>query len=86
MSLISQIFKTFVKPHWVDPNVLFHFPTSMKEADALLLSGLNSMFVNFPVEDVYIVNNHACISLVQKLDHSMALGIDFHFLSVNDEY
>ncbi len=84
MSLISQIFKTFVKTHLVDPNVLFHYPTSMKEADALFLSGLNSMFVNFPVEDVFIISNHVCISLVQKLDHTMAHGIDFHFLYDGD--
>ncbi len=80
MSLISQIFKAFVKSHSVNPNELFHFPTSIKEADAFLLSGLNSVFVNFPVEDVYVINNHTFISLVQKLDHEMAHGIDFHFL------
>ncbi len=57
----------------------------MKEADALLLTGLNSMFVNFPIEDVYITNNHACISLVQKLDPAKAYGIDFYFLSDGDE-
>ena len=39
MNLISQIFNTFVKPQSVNPNVSFHFPTTMKEADALLLSG-----------------------------------------------
>ncbi len=84
MSLISQIFKTFVEPHLVDFNALFHFPTSMKEADALILSGSNSMFVNFPVEDVYIINSYAHISLVQKLDHAMAHRIDFHFLYDDD--
>ncbi len=56
----------------------------MKEADALLLSGSNSMFVNFPIEDVYTINNHACISLIQKLDHAMAHGINFHFLYDSD--
>ncbi len=56
----------------------------MKEADALLLTGLNSMFVNFPIEDVYIINNHTCISLVQKLGHAMNHGIDFHFLFDGD--
>ncbi len=30
MGLMSQMFNTFVKPHLVDPNVSFHFPTSMK--------------------------------------------------------
>ncbi len=84
MSLVSQIFKTFVKPHSVNPNVLFCFPTTMKEADELLLSGLNSMFDNFPIKDIYTINNHACISLVQKLDHAMAHGIDFHFLNDGD--
>ncbi len=39
ISLISQIFKKFVKPHSVNSNVLFHFNTSMKEDDVLLLSG-----------------------------------------------
>ncbi len=42
------------------------------------------MFVNFPIEDVYIINSHACISLVQKLVHVMAYGTDFHFLSDGD--
>ncbi len=42
------------------------------------------MIVNFPVEDVYIINNHSFISLVQKLDHAMAHGIDFHFLYDED--
>ncbi len=83
--LISQIFKTFVKPHSIDPNVLFHFPTTMREADTLLLRGSNRMYVNFPVKDVYIINKHACISLVQKLDHSMAHGIDF-LLSSNGDW
>ncbi len=80
MSLIPQIFKTFVKPHSVNPDFTFHFPSTMREADALLLSGSNSIFVNFLVEDVYTINNHACISLIQKLGHGMAHGIDFHFL------
>ncbi len=84
MSLISQIYNTFVKPHLVNTDVLFHFLTTMKEADALLLSGSNSMFVNFPVEDVYPINKHACISLIQKLDHAMAHGINFHFLNDGD--
>ncbi len=82
MNLISQIFKTYVKPHSIDPNVLFHFPTTMTEANALLLSGSHSMHVNFPVQDIYIINKHAFISFVQKLDHAMAHGIDFHLLSV----
>ncbi len=56
----------------------------MKEADALLLSGSNSMYVNFPVEDMYTINKHACISLVQKRDHAMAHGFGFHFLSDSD--
>ncbi len=50
----------------------------------LLLSGLNSMFVNFPVEVVYTINNHTCISLIQRLDYAMAQGIDFRFLCDGD--
>ncbi len=42
------------------------------------------MFVNFPIKDVYTINKHACISLIQKLDHALALGIDFHFLNDGD--
>ncbi len=84
MSLISQIFKTFVKPYFINSNVLFHFPTTMKEADVLLLCGSNSIFVNFPIEDVYTFNNHAYISLIQKLYHSMAHGIHFHFIYDGD--
>ncbi len=82
--MISQIFKTFVKPHSVNPDVPFHFPTTMREADALLLSDSNSMLVNFPIEDVYTINNHACISIIQKLDHALAHGINFHFLCDGD--
>ncbi len=85
MSYISQIFKTFVKPHLIDPNVLFHFSTTVKEADALLLSGSNSKCVKFPDKDVYIINKHACISDVQKLDHEIFKGIDFHVLSDRDK-
>ncbi len=44
------------------------------------------MFVNFHVEDVYTINNHACISFVQKLHHAMAHEINFHFLSYGDGY
>ncbi len=53
MILISQIFKTFIKPHSIYPNISFYFPTYMKEADALLLSGLNYMYSNIPIEDIY---------------------------------
>ncbi len=84
MSLISQIFNTFVKPHSVNTNALFHFSTTMKEADALLLSGSNSMFVNFPIEDIYTIDKHACISLIQNIDHAMAHGINFQFLNDGD--
>ncbi len=82
--MTPQISKTFVKPHSIDLNILFHFPTTLKEADTLLLSGSNSMYANFPVEDVFTINKHACISLVQKLDHAIAHGIDFHILSDGD--
>ncbi len=78
MKLISQIFKTLIKPHSIYPNASFHFPITMKKADTLLLSGSNSMYVNFPIEDIYTIN--VCISLVQKLDHAIDHHeIDFHF-------
>ncbi len=52
----------------------------MKEAKSFLLSGVNAIYRNLPVEDVTIIDKHACISLSQKLDYAMAHGIDYHFI------
>lgn len=80
MNLIGHVFKSFVNPISIYASIKIHFPTTVRDADSKLLSGVHSSYRNFPVEDVYMINKHACISLSQKLDHAMAHGIEFHFL------
>ncbi len=80
MTLEGNIFKSFVKPTLMNPNINIYFPTTIKEADSFLLSRVNSMYQNFLVEDVSIVFRYACISLSQKLDHAMAHETNYHFI------
>ncbi len=80
MKLVGHIFKSFVKPMSINPHIKIHSLITMKEADSLLLSGVDSIYNNFPVENVTIIDKHAYISLSQKVDNTMAHGIKYHII------
>ena len=61
-------------------NVNVKFPTDMKEADAIMIGGANSLLKNIPTPNVFIIDGHACISLKEKLQHLHAHGFNGNYM------
>lgn len=55
-------------------------PTCPAEIRATFLSGRHSIYANLPDQNVIEINNHAVISIDEKIDHIMAHGIPILFI------
>ena len=48
-------------------NVTTKFPREMKDVKRFFTNGVHSIMKNFPVPEVFNINNHACVSLEEMI-------------------
>ena len=48
-------------------NVMAKFPREMKDVKRFFTNGTDSIMKNFPVPNVFNINNHACVSLEETI-------------------
>ncbi len=48
-------------------NVMTKFPREMKEVKRFFTNGAHSIMKNFPIPEVFNINNHACVSLQETI-------------------
>ena len=56
------------------------FPSDINAARRLVLSGPNSILKNFPVQRVFEIPGHACVSLLETIRIAAGHGLKFNFL------
>ncbi|EJK52081.1 hypothetical protein THAOC_28686 [Thalassiosira oceanica] len=59
-------------------------PHTREQVDRMCLRSVFSMFMNFPTEDVFEIEGHACISLVDKVKTVLAQGTELSFMQDDD--
>ena len=55
-------------------------PCTREMVDRMCLRSVYSIFMNFPTEDVFEIDGHACISLVDKIKTVLAQGTELSFM------
>ena len=61
------------------PDTKVQVPTSVSEANGILLEGKFGVFTNLPHQDIVPIPGHACVSLVGLLRQLLALGVPIGF-------
>ena len=60
-------------------HVRTRFPTSYNELRSAITKGANSILKNFPVQQVFEIGNHACVSLKETVLLMAGHGADYNF-------
>ena len=61
-------------------------PTTMCDARRIYMSGKNSILNNIPHPEVFVRDNHACVSLKDVIAHQICHGMDLDNMVVSTKY
>ena len=71
-------------------NLGIFIPVTQQQANRICLRGRHSVMSNFPHEEVFVINGHACISLDEKISAMMFHGVAIDWMqdadgNINDQ-
>ena len=65
-------------------NLGIFIPVTQQQANRICLKGRNSVISNFPHEEVFVINGHACISLDEKISAMLLHGVPIDWMQDAD--
>ena len=75
----SELFDVFEIRKHDTSNVHMSLPTTVADMKALITQGKHSIMKNFPVQEVFEIDNHACVSLIETIRIMAGHGAKFCF-------
>ncbi len=75
----SDFFDVFEIHKHDTSNVHMSIPTTVADMKALITQGKHSIMKNFPVQEVFEIDNHACVSLIETIRIMAGHGAEYCF-------